>query len=53
MFDSEIGGQISWLIPAALLLLVVGLVLRGRAPRTDARRAAYLVWGALARRHRC
>jgi 4-amino-4-deoxy-L-arabinose transferase-like glycosyltransferase len=46
MFDSEIGGQISWLIPAALLLLVVGLALRGRTPRTDSRRAAYLVWGA-------
>lgn len=46
MFDSEIGGQISWLIPAALILLAVGLFLRGRAPRTDARRAAYLAWGA-------
>ncbi|MEP6631831.1 MAG: glycosyltransferase family 39 protein [Lapillicoccus sp.] len=46
MFDSEIGGQISWLIPAALILLAVGLYLRGRAPRTDARRAAYLAWGA-------
>ncbi len=45
MFNSEIGGQISWLIPAALLLLVVGVVLRGRRPRTDGRRAAYLVWG--------
>ena len=46
MFNSEIGGQISWLIPAALILLAVGLYLRGRAPRTDARRAAYLAWGA-------
>ncbi len=46
MFSSEIGGQISWLIPAALILLVVGLALRGRTPRTDARRAAYLAWGA-------
>jgi 4-amino-4-deoxy-L-arabinose transferase-like glycosyltransferase len=46
MFNSEIGGQISWLIPAALILLAVGLVLRGRAPRTDALRAAYLAWGA-------
>jgi 4-amino-4-deoxy-L-arabinose transferase-like glycosyltransferase len=45
MFSSSIGGQISWLIPSALLLLVVGLVLRGRAPRTDSRRAAYIVWG--------
>ncbi|GAA2165868.1 ArnT family glycosyltransferase [Pedococcus bigeumensis] len=45
MFSSSVGGQISWLIPSALILLAVGLYLRGRAPRTDARRAAYLVWG--------
>jgi 4-amino-4-deoxy-L-arabinose transferase-like glycosyltransferase len=45
MFSSSIGGQISWLIPSAIILLAVGLFLRGRAPRTDARRAAYLVWG--------
>lgn len=45
MFSSAIGGQISWLIPSALILLAVGLYLRGRAPRTDARRAAYVVWG--------
>jgi 4-amino-4-deoxy-L-arabinose transferase-like glycosyltransferase len=46
LFNAENGGQISWLIPAALILLVVGLVMRGRAPRTDLRRAAYLSWGA-------
>ena len=46
MFNAEIGGQISWLIPAALILLVAGLWFRGRRPRTDTRRAAYLVWGA-------
>ncbi|MEZ5096440.1 MAG: glycosyltransferase family 39 protein [Nocardioides sp.] len=45
MFDASIGGQISWLIPSALLLLVAGLLLRGRAPRTDLRRAAYVAWG--------
>ncbi|MGZ4697185.1 MAG: glycosyltransferase family 39 protein [Oryzihumus sp.] len=45
MFNSDIGGQVSWLIPSALILLAVGLWLRGRAPRTDARRAAYIVWG--------
>ena len=45
MFSSSIGGQISWLIPSALVLLGVGLWLRGRAPRTDLRRAAYVVWG--------
>ena len=45
LFNSEIGGQISWLIPSALVLLGVGLFLRGRMPRTDLRRAAYVVWG--------
>lgn len=45
MFQASIGGQISWLLPAALLLLVVGLAFRGRLPRTDARRAAYVAWG--------
>ncbi len=45
MFSSSVGGQISWLIPSALILLVAGLYLRGRRPRTDRRRAAYLVWG--------
>ena len=45
MFSDSIGGQISWLIPTALLFLVAGLWFRGRAPRTDARRAAYVVWG--------
>ncbi|MBY3795296.1 glycosyltransferase family 39 protein [Rhodococcus fascians] len=46
MFDASQGGQIAWLIPAALLLLVTGLVLRGKAPRTDAQRALLIVWGA-------
>ncbi|RZL72071.1 MAG: glycosyl transferase, partial [Rhodococcus sp. (in: high G+C Gram-positive bacteria)] len=40
------GGQIAWLVPAALVLLVTGLVLRGKAPRTDAQRASLIVWGA-------
>lgn len=45
MFNSIMGGQISWLIPFALIALVGGLVLRGRAPRTDAKRAALMLWG--------
>ncbi|GGR42605.1 ArnT family glycosyltransferase [Streptomyces roseolus] len=45
MFNDSIGGQISWLLPAALLLLVAGLVVTRRAPRTDTARAAFLVWG--------
>ncbi|MGW9050793.1 ArnT family glycosyltransferase [[Kitasatospora] papulosa] len=45
MFNSEIGGQISWLLPAALILLVAGVWLTRRAKRTDAARAAFLAWG--------
>ncbi|MFD6424411.1 glycosyltransferase family 39 protein [Streptomyces sp. NPDC060198] len=45
MFNSEIGSQISWLLPAGLVLLVAGLWLTRKAPRTDARRAAFLAWG--------
>lgn len=45
MFNSEIGGQIAWLLPAALLLLVAGIWLTWRAKRTDTARAAFLAWG--------
>ncbi|MFJ7157533.1 ArnT family glycosyltransferase [Streptomyces sp. NPDC101118] len=50
LFSSNIGGQISWLLPAALVLLVAGLVVTWRAKRvTDAldsmARAAFLAWG--------
>ena len=45
MFNETIGGQISWLLPAAALFLVAALVLRGRAPRTDLPRAAAVAWG--------
>jgi 4-amino-4-deoxy-L-arabinose transferase-like glycosyltransferase len=45
MFDAAQGGQISWLLPAALVLLVAGLVVTARAPRTDRTRAGFLLWG--------
>ncbi|HWE14428.1 MAG TPA: glycosyltransferase family 39 protein [Solirubrobacteraceae bacterium] len=45
LFDTEMGGQASWLLPAALLALVIGLVAGRRAPRTDRARAALLLWG--------
>ncbi|MGW7263162.1 ArnT family glycosyltransferase [Streptomyces sp. NPDC054842] len=45
MFNSEIGGQISWLLPAALILLVAGLWLTRRAGRTDLARGSFLAWG--------
>ena len=39
------GGQASWLLPAALLALGAGLIATRRAPRTDRTRAALLLWG--------
>ncbi|QTD99533.1 ArnT family glycosyltransferase [Streptomyces cyanogenus] len=45
MFGSEVGGQISWLLPAALVLLAAGLVATRRLPRTSVTRASFLVWG--------
>ena len=44
MFDGALGGQIAWLIPAALLAVVVGLWCTRRTPRTDVTRAAVVVW---------
>jgi 4-amino-4-deoxy-L-arabinose transferase-like glycosyltransferase len=45
LFNDVLGGQISWLIPFAAIACVAGLVLCGRAPRTDATRAALVMWG--------
>ncbi len=45
LFNAELGGQIAWLLPFALIALVAGIAMRGRLPRTDSRRAAYLLWG--------
>ena len=45
MFSSEIGGQIAWLLPASLILLVAGLWFTRRAARTDLVRAGLVVWG--------
>ncbi|MFD9302631.1 ArnT family glycosyltransferase [Streptomyces sp. NPDC060048] len=50
LFSSNIGGQISWLLPAALILFIAGLVVTWRARRaTDSlegmARAAFLAWG--------
>jgi 4-amino-4-deoxy-L-arabinose transferase-like glycosyltransferase len=45
LFNADNGGQISWLLPAALILLGAGLALTARAPRTDRTRAAFLLWG--------
>ncbi len=45
LFNSLMGGQASWLLPAAMLALLAGLWARRRAPRTDRTRAALLLWG--------
>ncbi|MFC5905613.1 ArnT family glycosyltransferase [Streptacidiphilus monticola] len=45
LFTGEMGGQIAWLLPTAALLLLAGLWLTRRAPRTDPYRAALLLWG--------
>src|SRR3954454_15440446 len=45
MFNSAFGGQASWLIPCALVLLVAGLAATVRRKRTDRTRAALVVWG--------
>ncbi|WP_327316248.1 ArnT family glycosyltransferase [Streptomyces sp. NBC_01235] len=45
MFNSEIGGQISWLLPAALILLAGGLVATRKLKRTSTTRGLFLVWG--------
>jgi 4-amino-4-deoxy-L-arabinose transferase-like glycosyltransferase len=45
LFNDAMGGQASWLIPAALVALVAGLVARRGRPRTDRIRAALMLWG--------
>jgi 4-amino-4-deoxy-L-arabinose transferase-like glycosyltransferase len=45
MFDGVMGGQISWLLPAALAFILVGLWVTRHTVRTDRTRAAVIVWG--------
>jgi 4-amino-4-deoxy-L-arabinose transferase-like glycosyltransferase len=46
MFAPEQGGQISWLLPAALILLAGGLAVTLRRVRTDRQRAGLILWGS-------
>ncbi len=45
LFNAELGGQIGWFLPMALVGLVAGLIARWRAARTDLARAGFLMWG--------
>jgi 4-amino-4-deoxy-L-arabinose transferase-like glycosyltransferase len=51
MFNEQVGGQVAWLLPLAGVSLIAGLWLTRRAPRTDGRRAAWLLFGIWALVH--
>ena len=45
LFNTQFGGQISWLLPAAVILLVAVLAFTWRTPRVARTRAAMMLWG--------
>jgi 4-amino-4-deoxy-L-arabinose transferase-like glycosyltransferase len=45
LFGSEMGSQISWLLPAALVAIAALAWLTWRRPRTDQLRGSLIVWG--------
>jgi 4-amino-4-deoxy-L-arabinose transferase-like glycosyltransferase len=45
MFGTSFGGEVSWLLPAALILLGAGLWFTRREARTSRTRASLLLWG--------
>ncbi len=48
MFDAQVGGQASWLIPVAAVSVAAGLWLTRRAARTDLARAGWILFGVWA-----
>ncbi|MDQ0680764.1 4-amino-4-deoxy-L-arabinose transferase-like glycosyltransferase [Arthrobacter pascens] len=45
LFGTSFGSEVSWLLPASLLLLAAGLWFTRREVRSSARRAAFILWG--------
>lgn len=45
LFSGEFGFEIGWLIPGALLAILLALISRGRSPRTDLARAGTILFG--------
>ncbi len=45
LFDSGMGAEIAWLIPAALICIAAALIITWREPRTNAIRGACVLWG--------
>jgi len=45
LFGTSMSAYAAWLLPAASVCLVAGLILTRRAPRTDPTRAALILWG--------
>ena len=45
LFGTGMGSDIAWLLPAAVICVVAGLIITRREPRTDPTRAALIAWG--------
>jgi 4-amino-4-deoxy-L-arabinose transferase-like glycosyltransferase len=45
LLGTGMGAYIAWMLPAALVCLIAGLLLTRRAPRTDPQRGALILWG--------
>lgn len=45
LFGRDMGADIAWLMPAAVVCIAAGLLVTRRAPRTDLTRASLIIWG--------
>ena len=45
LLGNSMGQDIAWLLPAAIICIAAGFVITRRAQRTDATRAALILWG--------